>query len=168
MRCRRPGSAGGSPPSIPGSGSASSQSATGPWLNRLPELAILGQPLLIGASRKAFLGAALRSGDRVPPPAARDAATAAVSALAAAAGAYNVRANDVPATLDAVRVAAEWRRGLPARAARLVRSVRPARAAGAAHGTYPILVWRTVSVPLVHRGAIALEPLDGVEFAAAP
>ena len=82
-------------------------------LNRLSELATLGQPLLIGASRKAFLGAALRSGDRVPPPAARDAATAAVSALAAAAGAYCVRVHDVPATLDAVRVAAEWRRDLP-------------------------------------------------------
>ena len=79
-------------------------------LNRLSELATLGQPLLIGASRKAFLGAALRSGDRVPPPAARDAATAAVSALAAAAGAYCVRVHDVPATLDAVRVATEWRR----------------------------------------------------------
>jgi dihydropteroate synthase len=79
-------------------------------LNRLPELMALGQPVLVGASRKAFLGAALRSGDDVPPPAARDAATAAVSALAAAAGAYCVRVHDVTATLDAVRVAAEWTR----------------------------------------------------------
>jgi len=77
-------------------------------LNRLSRLLALGQPVLIGASRKAFLGAALRSGDAVPSPAARDAATAAVSALAAAAGAYCVRVHDVPATLDAVQVAAEW------------------------------------------------------------
>jgi dihydropteroate synthase len=37
---------------------------------------------------------------------ARDAATAAVSALTAAAGAYCVRVHDVKPTLDAVRVAA--------------------------------------------------------------
>jgi dihydropteroate synthase len=76
-------------------------------LNRLGELEALGQPVLVGASRKTFLGALLGSGDDAPP-AARDMATAAVSALAAAAGAYCVRVHEVAATFDAVRVAAEW------------------------------------------------------------
>jgi dihydropteroate synthase len=77
-------------------------------LNRFDELRALGQPLLVGASRKSFLGALLRREDSVPPAPARDIATAAVSALAAAAGAWCVRVHDVPATLDAVRVAAAW------------------------------------------------------------
>ena len=73
----------------------------------LPEPGELGFPLLVGASRKSFLGHLLGSGDpgRVAPP-DRDAATAAVSALAAAAGAYCVRVHDVRSSLDAVRVAA--------------------------------------------------------------
>jgi dihydropteroate synthase len=77
-------------------------------LHRLGELLELGQPVLIGASRKTFLGALLRTGDHTPAPPARDMATAAVSALAAAAGAWCVRVHDIPATLDAVKVAAEW------------------------------------------------------------
>ncbi len=65
--------------------------------------------MLVGASRKSFLGDLLGAGGpaRVPPT-ERDAATAAVSALAAAAGAYCVRVHDVRASLAAVRVAAAW------------------------------------------------------------
>jgi dihydropteroate synthase len=92
----------------PGLGFAKQPAHNWQLLNRLAELRALGQPVLIGASRKAFLGALLRSGDHIPAPPARDMATAAVSALAAAAGAYCVRVHDVPLTLDAVRVAAEW------------------------------------------------------------
>jgi len=92
----------------PGLGFAKQPAHNWQLLNRLAELRALGQPVLIGASRKAFLGTLLRSGDRTPAPPARDMATAAVSALAAAAGAYCVRVHDVPPTLDAVRVAAEW------------------------------------------------------------
>ena len=92
----------------PGLGFAKQPPHNWQLLNRLAELRALDQPVLIGASRKAFLGALLRSGDHTPAPAARDMATAAVSALAAAAGAYCVRVHDVPLTLDAVRVAAEW------------------------------------------------------------
>lgn len=92
----------------PGLGFAKRPEHNWQLLNRLGELRALGQPVLIGASRKAFLGTLLGSGDDTPPPSARDMATAAVSALAAAAGAYCVRVHDVPATLDAVRVAAEW------------------------------------------------------------
>jgi dihydropteroate synthase len=66
-------------------------------------------PVLIGASRKSFLGALLRDPDgALRPVEERDDATAAVSALAAAAGAWCVRVHAVAANADAVRVAARW------------------------------------------------------------
>ncbi|OIJ68301.1 dihydropteroate synthase [Streptomyces mangrovisoli] len=78
-------------------------------LSRLPELTALGRPVLIGASRKSFIGSALAgTGGEAVPPAGRDAATAAVSALAAASGAWGVRVHDVPANRDAVRMARAW------------------------------------------------------------
>jgi len=79
-------------------------------LGRVHELLGLGSPLLVGASRKAFLGSLLADGSGAPrPPTRREAATAAVSALAAAAGAWCVRVHDVSASADAVRVAAAVR-----------------------------------------------------------
>ncbi|MFF8031791.1 MULTISPECIES: dihydropteroate synthase [unclassified Streptomyces] len=75
-------------------------------LARLDRLLALGHPLLVAASRKRFLGRVLAGPDGAPPPAReRDAATAAVSALAARAGAWAVRVHEVRATADAVRVA---------------------------------------------------------------
>ncbi|MEY9487162.1 dihydropteroate synthase [Streptomyces calvus] len=75
-------------------------------LARLDRLRSLGHPLLVAASRKRFLGRVLAGPDGPPPPAReRDAATAAVSALAARAGAWAVRVHEVRATADAVRVA---------------------------------------------------------------
>ncbi|MFD5198716.1 dihydropteroate synthase [Streptomyces sp. NPDC058375] len=72
----------------------------------LAELRTLGRPLLVAASRKRFLGHVLAAPDAAPPPAReRDAATAAVSALSAQAGAWAVRVHEVRATADAVRVA---------------------------------------------------------------
>jgi dihydropteroate synthase len=72
----------------------------------LAELRALGRPLLVAASRKRFLGHVLAGGDGSPPPAReRDAATAAVSAIAAHQGAWAVRVHEVRATADAVRVA---------------------------------------------------------------
>ncbi|MEU8525648.1 MULTISPECIES: dihydropteroate synthase [Streptomyces] len=72
----------------------------------LAELHDLGRPLLVAASRKRFLGAVLADGRTTPPPAReRDAATAAVSAIAAHEGAWAVRVHEVRATADAVRVA---------------------------------------------------------------
>ncbi|MDT0308963.1 dihydropteroate synthase [Streptomyces sp. DSM 44917] len=66
----------------------------------------LGRPLLIAASRKRFLGRVLAGPDGSPPRAReRDAATAAVTALAAAAGAWAVRVHEARASADAVRVA---------------------------------------------------------------
>ena len=95
----------------PGLGFAKPGLVNWPLLARLDELAALGFPVLIGASRKRFLGALLaadRAGAEVPAE-QRDHATAAVSALAAREGAWAVRVHDVPATRDAVAVAAAWR-----------------------------------------------------------
>jgi dihydropteroate synthase len=76
-------------------------------LSRLPELAALGQPLLVGASRKAFLGELLPAPDGARRPTdGRDAAGAAVTVLAAQAGSWAVRVHDVRSSADAVRVVA--------------------------------------------------------------
>ncbi len=75
-------------------------------LARLDRLRELGRPLLVAASRKRFLGRVLAGDREVPPPAReRDAATAAVSAIAAREGAWAVRVHQVRPTADAVRVA---------------------------------------------------------------
>ena len=76
-------------------------------LAHLDRLIDLGRPLLVGASRKSFLGALLgehgsESGAR--PPADRDDATAALTVVAAQAGAWAVRVHAVRASADAVRV----------------------------------------------------------------
>lgn len=79
-------------------------------LARLAEILDLGRPVLVGASRKAFLGSALAGADGADRSTeGRDDASAAVSAIAAAAGAWCVRVHSVPATADAVRVAAAIR-----------------------------------------------------------
>jgi dihydropteroate synthase len=81
-------------------------------LARLPEISdVAGSrfPVLVGASRKSFLGSLLPDAGGGPRPAAgRDDATVAVTALAAAAGAWCVRVHAVAANADAVRVAARW------------------------------------------------------------
>jgi dihydropteroate synthase len=82
-------------------------------LARMPEVARIGGrdfPVLVGASRKRHLGRLLAGPDGTPRPfAGTDDATVAVTALAAAAGAWCVRVHQVPANADAVRVAAAWR-----------------------------------------------------------
>lgn len=93
----------------PGLGFAKPGSDNWPLLAHLDVLEELGRPVLVGASRKRFLGHLLAGSDGEPaPPAARDHATAAVTALAAAAGAWCVRVHDVAPSADAVRVAAAW------------------------------------------------------------
>jgi dihydropteroate synthase len=94
----------------PGLGFAKPGASNWPLLARLPELVADGFPVLVGASRKRFLGHLLAHPDGEPAaPLARDGATAAISALAAAAGAWCVRVHDVKGSADAVRVAAAWR-----------------------------------------------------------
>ncbi len=92
----------------PGLGFAKSADDNWALLNGLPELIAWDFRVLVGASRKRFL-VALGGPERSPHQA--DSATAAVSALAAAAGAWAVRVHNVPASVDAVRVADAWTRG---------------------------------------------------------
>ncbi|MFC0861756.1 dihydropteroate synthase [Sphaerimonospora cavernae] len=69
----------------------------------------LGRPLVIGASRKRFLGRLLADAEGTPRPFERsDDATLAVTALAARAGAWCVRVHKVGPNADAVRVAGAW------------------------------------------------------------
>ena len=91
----------------PGLGFAKTAAHNWRLLAHLEVLTALGLPLLIGASRKRFLGSILAHADGSPRSLdGRDAATAATSALAAAAGAWCVRVHDVAPSADAVRVAA--------------------------------------------------------------
>ncbi len=75
-------------------------------LAALPQFAALGRPLLVGPSRKSFLGAAI--GERAP--AGRDMATAAAVTAAVLLGAHIVRVHNVPDMVDVVRVADAVRR----------------------------------------------------------
>ncbi|WP_123307265.1 dihydropteroate synthase [Cellulomonas sp. PhB143] len=100
----------------PGLGFSKAGAANWPLLAHLDALQSLGRPVLVGASRKRFLGRLLAEDTAEPVPAgARDGATAAVSALSAAAGAWCVRVHDVPGSADAVRVAAAWQAASGAR-----------------------------------------------------
>ena len=69
-------------------------------------VADLGQPILVGSSRKRFLA---QAAEAEATPVQRDAATAATTALAAAAGAWAVRVHEVPANRAAVRTASLWK-----------------------------------------------------------
>lgn len=75
-------------------------------LRGLDRLVELGHPVLVGTSRKTFLGRiGVSAGAEPRPPLDRDVATAATSVHAAQLGAWGVRVHHVPSTLDAMRVA---------------------------------------------------------------
>lgn len=74
-------------------------------LHRLPEFKKLGQPVLIGLSRKGFIGQLVAGSGPVPPGPERDYGTTAAVALAIAGGADIVRVHNVPALAGAGRVA---------------------------------------------------------------
>jgi dihydropteroate synthase len=106
----------------PGLGFAKHPAHNWALLTRLNEIAALGGglafPVLIGASRKSFLGKLLAAPDGTPRSfAGRDTATVAVTALAAAAGAWGVRVHEVPGNVDAALVAMAWRSASPAASA---------------------------------------------------
>lgn len=93
----------------PGLGFAKNADHNWAVLGHLGRIMDLGFPVLVGASRKRFLGHLLAGADGEPLPAMqRDDASAATSALAAAAGAWGVRVHQVPPSLAAVKVAAAW------------------------------------------------------------
>lgn len=93
----------------PGLGFAKRSAHNWPLLAHLDALMSLGRPLLVGASRKRFLGDVLADEQGAPRDLeGRDAAGDAVTALAAAAGAWGVRVHEVRASRDAVLVARAW------------------------------------------------------------
>jgi dihydropteroate synthase len=73
-------------------------------LRKLPELAKLGYPLLVGTSRKGFLGATLAKDGKPAPPEERIWATAATVAASILGGAHIVRVHDVPEMVQVARV----------------------------------------------------------------
>jgi dihydropteroate synthase len=104
----------------PGIGFAKRAEHNWPLLARLAEIGSLDGPgspfrVLVGASRKSFLGALLAGPDGQPRPAGElDDASSAVSCLAAYAGAWCVRAHAAAGSAAAVRVAARWRQAAAA------------------------------------------------------
>jgi dihydropteroate synthase len=91
----------------PGIGFAKNAEHNWALLAAVSDLLTLGRPLLVGASRKSFLGRLLADGpDRPRPHAQRDAASAAITAIVASQGAWGVRVHDVRSSADAVRVVA--------------------------------------------------------------
>ncbi|SCX06340.1 dihydropteroate synthase [Mycolicibacterium fluoranthenivorans] len=93
----------------PGLGFAKTAQHNWALLRALPEFVGTGIPVLVGASRKRFLGALLAGADGEPrPPAGRETATAVISALAARDGAWGVRVHDVRASVDALKVVTAW------------------------------------------------------------
>jgi dihydropteroate synthase len=94
----------------PGLGFAKTAEHNWALLARLDELTALGFPVLVGASRKAFLGRLLAGPDGTPAPVdAREHATVATSVLAAVTGAWGVRVHEVAPTVDALKVVQAWR-----------------------------------------------------------
>ena len=74
-------------------------------LAHLPELARLGCPLLVGTSRKTFLGATLARGGAYAPPDERIWGTAATVTASILGGAHIVRVHEVAEMVELVRVA---------------------------------------------------------------
>ena len=92
----------------PGLGFAKTAKHNWALLARLDELSSLGSPILIGASRKRFLGKLLPAD---APTTERDLATAVLSNIAAQAGAWGVRVHDVPSTRVALSIYTAMQKG---------------------------------------------------------
>ena len=96
----------------PGLGFAKETNDNWAILKNLSAFDVLDFPILIGASRKRFIGSLLQGDDGIARPVdQRDIATDSISALAAAAGVWAVRVHDVAGSVDAVRVGSAWRLG---------------------------------------------------------
>ena len=89
----------------PGIGFAKTVDQNWPILKHLDVLEGLGLPILMGASRKKFLGELLAKDGVVRDSDERESATTAISTLMAARGLWAVRVHDVKPTRDAIAVA---------------------------------------------------------------
>jgi len=93
----------------PGIGFAKDAQHNWALLHALPEFVQTGIPVLVGASRKRFLGALLAGSDGEPRrPSGRETATAVISALAGWHRVWGVRVHDVRASVDALAVVTAW------------------------------------------------------------
>ncbi|HYB34153.1 MAG TPA: dihydropteroate synthase [Steroidobacteraceae bacterium] len=99
--CRSAGIAAGRLAVDPGFGFGKTVEHNLTLLRRLPELAADGVPVLVGLSRKSMLGTLTQR-----PSAERLAGSVALAVIAALNGARIIRAHDVAATVDALKVAA--------------------------------------------------------------
>ena len=95
----------------PGLGFAKDADHNWQLLHGMDRLHQLGRPVLIGASRKRFIGALLADARGPRDVEDRDIATDAISALAAAHRAWGVRVHDVRGSLDSLKVGQAWARG---------------------------------------------------------
>jgi dihydropteroate synthase len=86
----------------PGLGFAKTAAHNWALLARLDEFVLLGLPVLVGASRKSFLGSLLAGSDgTLRDVADREDATTAITAYAATKGAWGVRVHEVRPSVDA-------------------------------------------------------------------
>lgn len=93
----------------PGLGFAKTAAQNWELLRRLGELDELGCPVLLGASRKSFLGALLADAAGEPRPVdAREHANTAITGIAGMLGVWAVRVHDVRAGADAAKVVGRW------------------------------------------------------------
>jgi dihydropteroate synthase len=94
----------------PGFGFAKTGEHNWQLLQRLEEFDVLGRAMLVGVSRKTFLGRLLTDGDGNPrPPKERDDATTALTTVLALQGVWGVRVHSVRASRDAIAVAQRLR-----------------------------------------------------------
>ncbi|RNM16825.1 dihydropteroate synthase [Nocardioides pocheonensis] len=93
----------------PGLGFAKTADHNWALLQRLTELDALGLPILLGSSRKSFLGALLAAPDGTPRPVLdREDANVALTTLAGLLGVWAVRVHEARASVDALKVVARW------------------------------------------------------------
>ncbi len=98
----------------PGIGFAKTAEHDWPLLAHLDQFVALGFPVLIGASRKSFLGRLLAGPDGAPRPVGeREDATVAITTYAALRGAWGVRVHSVRPNVDAALAAAAIGRAAP-------------------------------------------------------
>lgn len=91
----------------PGLGFAKGSAHNWQLLAHLDEVAALGHPVLVGASRKSFLGSLLQAADGTPRPVEdREDANTALTVHLARQGVWGIRVHDVRASSDALRVVA--------------------------------------------------------------
>jgi dihydropteroate synthase len=110
----------------PGLGFAKTADHNWELLRHLPDLDALGLPVLLGSSRKSFLGALLADESGRPRPVLdREDANVALTTIAGLLGVWAVRVHEARASVDALKVVARWLESPPQRG--FGRSERPGK-----------------------------------------